>query len=302
MGNTNNNPSIILVIGNGFDLDLGLNTSYKTFIDKMYIKTQHPESTNTLIDAMIKNYKEANWIDIELFLKDYAKKYKGDVCEKRNIGDEYRKLKKDLCTYMLLEKYPDSYNTESFAYKILHKISSLANYHIYTFNYTDLPELSFVLNLNTVDSRCVTYIHGNCKNNNIILGFDECDTIHPDCQIMIKSRDINVNPSIINGIESAKNIIFFGLNICNMDYVYFEKLFNEIQESFTDKTLLFINQCREDIEALNNALADKLKGRGRGILDFRRHAKILMAQTNVPKQDSGILQHWELNDFINKLV
>ena len=172
MGNTNNNPSIILVIGNGFDLDLGLNTSYKTFIDKMYIKTQHPESTNTLIDAMIKNYKEANWIDIELFLKDYAKKYKGDVCEKRNIGDEYRKLKKDLCTYMLLEKYPDSYNTESFAYKILH-------------------------------------IHGNCKNNNIILGFDECDTIHPDCQIMIKSRDINVNPSIINGIESAKKYHIF---------------------------------------------------------------------------------------------
>ena len=44
MGNTNNNPSIILVIGNGFDLDLGLNTSYKAFIDKMYLNTQHPES------------------------------------------------------------------------------------------------------------------------------------------------------------------------------------------------------------------------------------------------------------------
>lgn len=65
VGNTNNNPSIILVIGNGFDLDLGLNTSYKAFIDKMYIKTQHPESTNTLIDAMIKKCVESGWIDYE---------------------------------------------------------------------------------------------------------------------------------------------------------------------------------------------------------------------------------------------
>lgn len=57
MESIHNSPSTILILGNGFDLDLGLNTSYKAFIDKMYLNTQHPESTNTLIDAMIKIIK-----------------------------------------------------------------------------------------------------------------------------------------------------------------------------------------------------------------------------------------------------
>ncbi len=34
----NQDHKIVLVMGNGFDLDLGLKTSYKSFIDSTYFK------------------------------------------------------------------------------------------------------------------------------------------------------------------------------------------------------------------------------------------------------------------------
>ena len=127
MESIHNSPSTILILGNGFDLDLGLNTSYKAFIDEMYLN-QHPESTNTLIDSMIEEYKEANWIDIELFLRNYALSYeKKDIEKNRNIELEYRKLCNDLNTFMVQYKYLDDkknylgeyiYNIETIKYKI----------------------------------------------------------------------------------------------------------------------------------------------------------------------------------------
>ena len=109
MVNVNNNPSTILIIGNGFDLDLGLNTSYKSFIDTIYECEQHSEPKNMLIDEMTKKYKEhANWIDIELFLRDYAISYSNkDIEKNRNIELEYRKLCNDLNTFMVQYKYLD---------------------------------------------------------------------------------------------------------------------------------------------------------------------------------------------------
>ena len=59
-------PKIVLIIGNGFDLDLGLKTSYRDFIAS---KALEKYRSNPVIQELIKRTHIERWIDIELFFR-----------------------------------------------------------------------------------------------------------------------------------------------------------------------------------------------------------------------------------------
>ncbi len=259
MGNTNNNPSIILVIGNGFDLDLGLNTSYKAFIDKMYLNTQHPESTNTLIDSMIEKYKEAKWIDIELFLRDYALSYENkDIEENRNVELEYKKLSSDLNMFMSQYKYGDNkrnylgkyiYNVGSISSKLLKWISVQSNSRVYSFNYTNLNDIACSLNeqqnLNIKDLD-IRYIHGEtCSSYDgriapIIVGIDDIN-VKEEFRCMIKSAHSSYNSGIISDLSNSTHVIFFGFGMGKTDHSYFRNFFKSIEKGKLNTLISIFN-------------------------------------------------------------
>lgn len=259
MGNTNNNPSIILVIGNGFDLDLGLNTSYKAFIDKMYLNTQHPESTNTLIDSMIEKYKEAKWIDIELFLRDYALSYENkDIEENRNVELEYKKLSNDLNMFMSQYKYFDNkrnylgkyiYNVGSISSKLLKWISVQSNSRVYSFNYTNLNDIACSLNeqqnLNIKDLD-IRYIHGEtCSSYDgriapIMVGIDDIN-VKEEFRCMIKSAHSSYNSGIISDLSNSTHVIFFGFGMGKTDHPYFRNFFKSIEKGKLNTLISIFN-------------------------------------------------------------
>ena len=63
--------NIVIVLGNGFDLDLGWDTSYKSFYDKHKGWGMHKTDEDDLFQYVIKQ-TPGNWFDFERTLHEYA--------------------------------------------------------------------------------------------------------------------------------------------------------------------------------------------------------------------------------------
>lgn len=242
----------IIVIGNGFDLDLGLKTSYKDFINEVYLNQDESkrEQTNQLIDAILAKYKDAGWIDIEAFLRDYALEYNQKPIEdRRNIQSEYNKLCSDLNSYMYADKYPSTtgeiYNTNSSAFKLL---SFATEYEtpILSLNYTDLSPIVDMIDIpGNYPLTNITYVHGLCvgkytgRNIPIILGIDSI-SVRDEFKCMIKSAHESYNSGIISALDFAKNIIFFGVGFGITDAPYFKSFFNKVLSEKTENVRIFV--------------------------------------------------------------
>lgn len=63
----------LLIIGNGFDIDLGLNTGYKDFVNSEYFKSCLHK--NALFNYIYSSFEDNDkkWIDVENVLLEYSK-------------------------------------------------------------------------------------------------------------------------------------------------------------------------------------------------------------------------------------
>ena len=65
------NTETVIVLGNGFDLDLGWDTSYKSFYEKHDGWKMHRRDEDDLFQYVIKQVP-GNWFDFERTLHEYA--------------------------------------------------------------------------------------------------------------------------------------------------------------------------------------------------------------------------------------
>ena len=213
----------LLIIGNGFDIDLGLKTKYSDFIESNCFD----ENKNNLFKSIYRSYKNMNWIDLENELKKYV-----TGVDRQNIKDEFNDLRNSLCDYLTQIEY-NKINHESTAFKLFKIIANDVNnpYKIYTYNYTDLIEITQLSSTNISSLKCknlIEYVHGKISDKSIILGFEDKANILSKYFFMIKSFSPYYNSHNIQyDLEEAKNIIFFGHSLGNTDYHYFEKFFQE---------------------------------------------------------------------------
>lgn len=84
--------NVTLILGNGFDLNMGLPTSYSDFY-KYYLQVDSPKSTNLIKQEI--GEKPRNWADLEKSLGEISKKYLQDsdayIEAFENIRDELAK-------------------------------------------------------------------------------------------------------------------------------------------------------------------------------------------------------------------
>ena len=95
---------VLLVLGNGFDLSLGLQTSYNSFLESDIFKKKvnikhYPNANMDEHDRNIHNYltmqkRQKDWIDVEMELMKYASQQrveyhndKGGVHSLQNVSD-----------------------------------------------------------------------------------------------------------------------------------------------------------------------------------------------------------------------
>jgi hypothetical protein len=88
--------NIVYIIGNGFDMNLNLKTSYRDFYN--YFKTQFPE--DTLIADVKKNLDSETWADLEVALGKYTAKFSSTS----DFQDVYFKISDKLSEYIRLEE------------------------------------------------------------------------------------------------------------------------------------------------------------------------------------------------------
>ena len=63
----------LVIIGNGFDLNLGIKSSYRHFIESEDCRTLLAKGYNHILKTIMGKYNLHNWVDIEEELKAIAK-------------------------------------------------------------------------------------------------------------------------------------------------------------------------------------------------------------------------------------
>ena len=116
----------VIVLGNGFDLDLGWNTSYKQFFLTQYGSRAVTEKDDSLIQYIINHAGEKDtWYDLEKMLSDYCVlKSKEKRTEQQLLDDnlDYKELRNNLSEFenKVLELYLEGENYVSIA-QVLNK-------------------------------------------------------------------------------------------------------------------------------------------------------------------------------------
>ena len=220
----------VVLLGNGFDINIGLPTAYRDFINSDFCRLLAVQRGNYVTNRIVNNYRLKNWIDIEEELKTLAIEMAGsgfDIISQ--IKNEYGLLTDSLSQYLMSISNGDviKLNERSLAANFLRLLSRFPHdFEIFSFNYTDLGILCKKLNLN--EKIPYHHVHGSLKDHNIILGFEDGVDTRGDFSYMIKSfHPAYSSHHIRQVLSSAEEVIFFGMSLGSTDYHYFSQFFNE---------------------------------------------------------------------------
>jgi hypothetical protein len=229
------NYSHILIIGNGFDLNLKLKTSYTDFIKSEHFK-QLQINGNYLAEHLQKKHDLQNWIDIEIELKKYslAHDIPGEI-------DTYEKDFYSLCNSLkdyLAELDYSKLDIKSHSYKLLTQIFD-KDFLILDFNYTNSVKIileQLGLKQIEIDERLIK-VHGSIDEKQIIFGVEDHARIKPEHVFLRKAfnrdfKGVNMNILLYNLTE----LFIFGHSLGETDHMYFIRFFqNYSTEHYHDK-------------------------------------------------------------------
>lgn len=211
----------VLIIGNGFDLSLGLSTSYMDFVNSDEFQALL-NMQNQLAIYLKVNAELQNWIDIENELKLYSINE-----DNAKFKVEYEALCKQLVVYINGIDY-SSINKNSKAYEVLTNLSSIKNNIILDFNYTASTKLVLKqcgLSDEDIDNRLIK-VHGEASNNDIIFGIEDSARIKPEHVFLRKAYNIKYKALNFSELyDKIKSVAVFGHSLGETDHTYFNDLF-----------------------------------------------------------------------------
>lgn len=286
---------IVIVLGNGFDLDLGLKTNYSDFIKSTFfqekINKEHAYTLSrdfrqkeelNLFNYLSEKQRILKWIDLESELAVLASAYTTHSIETykgtREIKDSniatlleentFEQLRKSLCDYLKGLDYSDL-NRESAAYRLMNLMNMNQLIDVLSFNYTDLNAM---LNENEIN---VDHIHGSIADDSIILGFQDSLEIHSSYCFMIKSfSPYYQSHSVRRKLLEADEIIIFGHSLGTTDYHYFQELFNRqsnaksVRKDIIIRIFTYNEHSRRDILMRLRAMNEKKTNLFYDLCDF----------------------------------
>lgn len=220
----------LIIIGNGFDLNLGLPTSYERFLKSTHFQKIHIKegrsNYNWICKLLIEKSNLNNWIDVENELKEISKL----LYESKNFKSDFLELKQALVSYLADNVESTELNTNSIAYQFIQGIN-ISKSLIIDFNYTDT--ISKVLKATNrisdkdINSR-VLKIHGSWKNNDIILGVEDGAEIADGHHFLQKANHLNyVGFNLQRLLKDINKLTVFGHSLGPTDQMYFKPFFEE---------------------------------------------------------------------------
>lgn len=230
-----NNNDVLLVLGNGFDLNLGLKTSYADFIKGTFDMNEECEEDlcNYMVDVFKKGDK--NWIDIENELKKYSRLLITN--HPKDTGKEFKEEFQTLCHLLkkYLSKISDWGNLDSKEFdniykskacQILRAVAECSVPFVASFNYTP-----FVKRLAPdIPSERILHIHGSLEpDSDIVFGVEDSAKINQKHIFLLKSHSRYQNHGNFSRLlRTSENIIFFGYSLGETDHSYFSSFFTGV--------------------------------------------------------------------------
>ncbi|WP_421846394.1 AbiH family protein [Marinomonas sp.] len=238
--------SHVLIIGNGFDLNLRLKTSYRDFIGSTFF-------TRNLVDSSLPLFKhlekvdKTNWIDIEKELESYSK----SEVETYAFLLEYKKLCEELKSYIKSIKLEDV-DQSSHAYRLLDNIKG-EQFLILNFNYTNSVEV--ILNNLGVPKykidKSIIHVHGSVKQDDIIFGVDDDACINNEHSFLRKtSSSLYDGEQVMQALKDFESLSIFGHSLGESDHMYFK--------CFQDLAIGRQSRARNQRESLNLYYYDEM--------------------------------------------
>lgn len=242
----------LIVLGNGFDLDLGWKTSYSDFYKA---KQRKFESLNRMsyVNKMI---TEGHWYNLEGYLRDCMREVLSEKIEELN----YFWI---LCRNMIGE-YLSQHNiyttiTDSCGYRMLSEISSS---DIVSFNYTNPFD---IIGLNNHD---ILYVHGCLKNratgakiklgvDSLVRGQNELTISEEKLKYIIKTYKNHNVDRLLTLSKIADNIIIYGHSLGITDSDYFRPIFKGIIENkVINKTIYIVTYNETSLQCIKDNMLE----------------------------------------------
>ncbi len=292
--------SKLLIVGNGFDLNIGLKTTYHDFLESFEFRSLLSgviiESDNSLANFINNHRNNTDWVDVENLLKKYAKEHAfGKLSNPRKyslkkFNREFVLLKETLSLYLTRAQSAFTESTNCQALQLIRDGSLTENYRkpfkeIVTFNYTDSIEKFYLDRNRPVNG--VFHIHGSLAKKNIVFGVED-GAVDFEFAFLNKSDHAYFGKvSLTNKFQSCTEIHFFGCALGDTDDTHFEPAFEVLnQEINYFKTLIFYVFGREGYQNLRTNLLRHTKNK-LGLLKSNHKVHFYDLQT-----DKEIDQEW----------
>ena len=267
---------VTLIIGNGFDLDLGLKSSYKNFAaSKEWKDLMHryesflmneTEQKKSLLWQINSASTASQWFDIEeeihKFVKDHPDLTEEDI---RHIKSEFEGIKKALYKYIkgcTSEFQVEGKEVSNWLLFTLKDYDCHCNVEIFSFNYTDPDDLfksSIVIGAN--------HIHGSIEDDDIVLGCDiqEGEKVNRDLSFLYKYNMLKKANHLVRSMIRADEVIIFGHSINEMDFCYFREYLKVASSSSQQMRYLTIFTYDEQSE---RTIKDNMRNHGISVSDL----------------------------------
>jgi len=273
---------VAIIIGNGFDLDLGLPSRYSDFIRSKEWKDVVKRVESFLADSSYRNHSliaqlqlasaDSLWFDIEQEIYKFVKSHPTN--SQQEIGEikwEFDLIKEGLANYLKRITTNFTANNSKLSTALFYRmrecpltVTEIYFNYTYPHQYIKLPLQQEIFN---GAQHWVTFVHGSLKDNDIVLGCDlqEGEQVNRQLSFMYKYNMLNKANHVARNILEAKEIIFFGHSINEMDFGYFREFFKAASAS--PNPIRHLTIVTYDNESERN-IKDNIRNQGISVTDL----------------------------------
>lgn len=276
----------MVILGNGFDVALGIPTRYSEFYNNSKELRRLAKSGNSLCQHILDNIQSDLWSDLERGLYNYSL----DLTKKCGVNDETQAMKFRQEFYELrtaLFNYLNSvagnqvlFNQQApvlglnVEWNKLQPLYLTFNYSINTANTASMNSRYILNKDDSINENRFVYQHGSiydtktCSDNgpdDIVLGIDSDIQKVEDAHSFLYKRKQSLHDLdlAISNIKKARFYIIYGCSVGDSDAMYFKEIFNAEQH---EKTFLIyglgeksINSIKSNIERICGITINQLQ-------------------------------------------
>lgn len=261
----------LLVIGNGFDIDLGILTTYKDFFEKTdYGKDSVAQGS--LEDYLYNKYRQykdygLNWFDVEESIAEYIKT-KVMLVHNTMVEIDKMHLKNLKCQFYdyIIDNWTEKSTNlwkepikQSLAKALIEKQKRIKCFSkIYSFNCLDYNMLNIASGLEIEKLNDVVYLHGH--STDFIFGVAEEDCMYEEYSFLVKKNQTGYPTKDVKMFKEdllkAKEVIIFGHSLNRIDMHYFRQfLLDFANGSGADRKITIITKDFTSAEGIKKRIS-----------------------------------------------